>query len=80
MRVLLGRLRIEMTVHQMDADTPTTHPEMAVLKMALAWLGYVIGSITLQQVVLALTGLYTALQIYLLIRDRIIRDKENACD
>ncbi len=35
-----------MTVHQMDADTPTTHPEMAVLKMALAWLGYVIGSIT----------------------------------
>ena len=69
-----------MTVHQMDAGTPTTHPEMAVLKMALAWLGCVIGSITLQQVVLALTGLYTALQIYLLIRDRIIRDKENACD
>lgn len=53
---------------------------MAVLKMALAWLGYVIGSITLQQVVLALTGIYTALQIYLLIRDRIILDKEKACD
>jgi len=25
-----------MTVHQMDAETPTTHPEIAVLKMALA--------------------------------------------
>ena len=51
---------------------------MAFFKMALAWLGYVVGYITLQQVVLFLTGLYTALQIYLLVRDRIIRDKEKA--
>lgn len=28
------------------ADAP--HPEMAILKMVLAWLGYVVGSITLQ--------------------------------
>lgn len=56
------------------ADAP--HPEMAILKMVLAWLGYVVGSITLQQVVLALTGLYTALQIYLLIRDRFIRKEK----
>lgn len=58
----------------MDVDTSPAHsPEMAVIKMAVAWLGYVVGSITLQQVVLFLTGLYTALQIYLLVRDRIMR-------
>ena len=58
-----------MTVEPADAP-------MAVLKLVVAWLGYVIGAITLQQVVLALTGLYTALQIYLLIRDRIIRKEK----
>lgn len=63
----------------MDVETSPAHsPEMAFFKMALAWLGYVVGYITLQQVVLFLTGLYTALQIYLLVRDRIIRDKEKA--
>lgn len=69
-----------MTVHQMDADTPTTHPEMAVLRIMVAWLGYVVGSITLQQVVLFLTGLYTALQIYLLVRDRIVTKGNHEAD
>lgn len=59
----------------MDVDTSSHGPEMAVFKMAVAWLGYVIGSVTLQDIVLALTGLYTGLQIYLLVRDRIIRSK-----
>jgi len=53
---------------------------MAFFKMALAWLGYVVGYITLQQVVLFLTGLYTALQIYLLVRDRIMIKQEKSCD
>lgn len=65
----------------MDVDTSPAHsPEMAFFKMALAWLGYVVGSITLQQVVLFLTGLYTALQIYLLVRDRIITKGNHEAD
>jgi len=58
----------------------TTHPEMAVLKIMVAWLGYVVGSITLQQGVLFLTGLYTALQIYLLVRDRIVTKGNHEAD
>ncbi len=65
----------------MDVETSPAHsPEMAFFKMALAWLGYVVGYITLQQVVLFLTGLYTALQIYLLVRDRIMIKQEKSCD
>ncbi|HET8695752.1 MAG TPA: hypothetical protein VFM33_13855 [Aquabacterium sp.] len=55
--------------------TPDQHPGAALLKLLLAWLGYAVGSITLQQIVLALTGVYTLLQIYLLVRDKIIRDR-----
>jgi hypothetical protein len=65
-----------MAAHQMDIDTSNTHsPAQALFKLLLAWMGYVLGSITLQQVVLALTGVYTMLQIYLLVRDKIIRDR-----
>lgn len=42
--------------------TPEHHPGAALLKLLLAWLGYAVGYITLQQIVLALTGVYTMLQ------------------
>lgn len=47
----------------------------AMLKVLIAWLGTVLGSITLQQIVLTLTLIYTALQVYVLVRDKIVRDR-----
>jgi len=46
-----------------------------MLKVLIAWTGAVWGAITLQHVVLGLTAIYTAVQLYVLIRDKIIRDK-----
>lgn len=50
-----------------------THSDGAPLRLAVAWLGAVLGSVTLQQVVLLLTAVYTAIQIYLLVRDKVLR-------
>lgn len=67
-----------MKVRSMDVDSSTNHsPEMAVFKLALAWLGYAVGSITMQGLVLTLTAIYTALQIYLLVRDKIINTRKD---
>lgn len=47
----------------------------AMFKVLLAWAGAVWGSLTLQGLVLTLTAIYTAVQLYVLVRDKIIRDK-----
>jgi len=49
---------------------------MAMAKVAVAWMGALVGSITLQQVVLVLTAIYTAVQLYVLVRDKLIRKDE----
>lgn len=51
-----------------DHDTNT-----ATLKVLIAWLGYFFGGITLSGLVLTLTAIYTGLQIYILVRDKICR-------
>jgi hypothetical protein len=51
-----------------DHDT-----RMAWLKMTVAWALTAIGGITLQQIATLLAIVYTALQIYLLVRDRLIQ-------
>lgn len=48
----------------------------AMIKVLIAWTGAVWGAITLQHVVLLLTAVYTAIQLYVLVRDKIIRDKQ----
>jgi len=45
----------------------------AWFKLALAWFGALLGSITLQHIVLFATLVFTVLQIYVLIRDKILR-------
>lgn len=47
-----------------------------VTKVAVAWAGALIGTITLQQIVLALTAVYTVLQIYVVVRDKVMRRRE----
>lgn len=42
---------------------------LATVKMMIAWVGLVVGGITLSQIVLVLTGVFSALQIYKLIHD-----------
>ena len=42
------------------------------LKLIVVWAGTIFGSISLQQVVLAATLLYTLLQCYVLVRDKIV--------
>ncbi len=46
---------------------------VAFLKLALIWFGTMVGGITLSGIVLGLTGVFTALQIYILVRDKIWR-------
>ena len=51
---------------------------MALLKLMVAWLGTMFGGITLSHLVLFATLIYTLLQTYVLVRDRVlIRRKEN---
>lgn len=51
---------------------PNTAPDhLSLFKLALIWAGTIIGTVTLQQVVLALTAIFTALQIAKLVRDEI---------
>lgn len=49
---------------------------MAMAKVSLAWIGALVGSITLQQIVLVLTAIYTAVQLYVLVRDKLIRKEK----
>lgn len=46
-------------------------------RLAVAWLSMIFGQITLSRVALALTVVYTALQIYVLIRDKILQRKRD---
>ena len=52
-------------------DPTATPDQTTLLKLALIWAGTIIGSITLQEVVLALTGVFTLLQIAKLVRDEL---------
>lgn len=45
----------------------------AWLKMTVAWVLTAIGGVTLERVATVLAIVYTSLQIYLLVRDRLIR-------
>lgn len=47
----------------------------AFWKVTVAWLGTVFGGVTLSGTVLTLTALFTALQIYVLVRDKIWKKK-----
>lgn len=48
----------------------------AMLKILIAWLGTAWGAITMQDVVFALTAVYTVIQIYILVRDKIVRHRK----
>lgn len=45
-------------------------------KVAIAWLGTMFGSVTLSDLVLSLTAIYTILNSYFLIRDKWWRDSK----
>lgn len=46
---------------------------VAFLKLAVIWVGTLFGGLTLSGLVLSLTAIYTCLQIYILVRDKICR-------
>ena len=46
----------------------------ALIKLLVAWVGTMFGGITLSGLVLFATLVYTVLQTYLLVRDRIVRN------
>ena len=60
----------------MSIQTQHDDATQALLKVSLAWLGAALGRITLQDVVLALTGIYTAAQLFVLVRDKIWKGKQ----
>ena len=49
---------------------PTDETHLGVLRIALAWLAYFIGSITLHEVGVFLAIIFTTLQIIVLLRDK----------
>ena len=51
---------------------------VALAKGAIIWIGAVLGNITLSKLVLFATLVYTGLQIFVLVRDKIVKKKE--CD
>lgn len=51
---------------------------IALFKALLMWVGALIGSITMSQLVLFATLIYTGLQTYVLIRDKIVSRKEQS--
>jgi hypothetical protein len=53
-----------------QTETAGQLPEM--LRFIMIWIATIYGSITLQQIVLLLTGIYTILQIVILIRDKFL--------
>jgi hypothetical protein len=62
-------------MHDAQADTSIPH---AMTRIFLAWIGLLFGAvenITLAQVALTATTLFTLLQTYFLVRDRWWRDK-----
>lgn len=44
-------------------------------KLLVAWIGMVYGYVTLDRVAIMLTIIYTSVNLYLLIRDKVIRDR-----
>lgn len=46
---------------------------IASMKVMVAWVLTAIGGVTLQQIATVLAIVYTALQIFLLVRDRLIK-------
>lgn len=52
-----------------DQDT-----QAALIKVLVAWIGTMFGGIELSGLVLFATLIYTILQIYVLIRDRILKN------
>jgi hypothetical protein len=49
---------------------------LALMRLFVIWAGTIWGLVTLQGVVLTLTALFTALQIYVLVRDKIWKPRK----
>lgn len=49
---------------------PTDETHLGFFRIALAWLAYLLGSITLQEVGVFLAIIFTTLQIIVLLRDK----------
>ena len=50
---------------------------MALLKVMVAWAGTMFGGITLSHLVLIATLIYTILQTYVLVRDRVLTHRKD---
>lgn len=48
----------------------------AFFKVLIAWAGAIWGAVTMQEIVLFLTAVYTVIQIFILVRDKIVRDRK----
>jgi hypothetical protein len=48
-----------------------SHDAGASMRLLIAWAGAALGALTLQHVVLLLTAIYTAIQTYVLLRDKV---------
>lgn len=49
-------------------------------KLVVAWIGMVYGYVSLNQIAILLTIIYTSVNLYILIRDKVIRDRGHRCE
>lgn len=61
-----------------DRHDTATDIGPAIWKVLVAWGLTIFGNVTLQQVATFLAIVYTLIQIYILVRDKIVRDKGGA--
>lgn len=59
-----------LPVVKSQAMQPTDETHLGIFRIALAWLAYFLGSITLQEVGVFLAIIFTTLQIIVLLRDK----------
>jgi hypothetical protein len=55
---------------------PGDSPTQPIMKLAIAWVATVTSSVTLQDVMIACTIIYTILQVYILLRDKVFKKRK----
>lgn len=61
-----------MSSHLLNGDSPTP----PIMKLAVAWVATITSSVTLQDVMIIFTIIYTVLQVYLLLRDKVFKKRK----
>lgn len=60
-----------------DSDMLHDDSRIPILKLLLIWVAAAVSSMTLQHVLMFITIVYTLVQLYVLVRDKIVNHKKD---